>query len=261
MNSKIIFLHSLSSRSGHNFVAEVIRICVDVSTPLGLRSEIPFGVFIKNYEDFKKATFGSAHYQEYFDQLFIEDLRSKILKNGNILIKHTSLEGAEEVKMMFPNDIHIVSIRNPVDVLKSVFKGMKFKNNIKSKLKKSFLPFGFYHYWYAKRYTSKIISVLPNLKEFDVFKFEDLVLRKDDTLQKLIDVLDSNISLDDLKKSIEGIKVINTSFYKEETNSKSLWDIQSKTSKFNPINRKETSFIKNKFLHVGLAKLCNKLNY
>jgi len=128
MNNRIIFLHSISPRSGHNFIAEVIRLCLKTSTPLGLRSEIPFGIFIKNYQSFKKTIFGSARYDEYFDEIFIQDLRNKILAKKNVvLIKNTSLEGATEVKEMFPNDIHIISIRDPRDILTSIFKGMKLK--------------------------------------------------------------------------------------------------------------------------------------
>lgn len=105
MNNKIIFLHSISPRSGHNFIAETIRLFIETDTPIGLRSEIPFGAFIDNYQKFKKSVFGSEGYHEYFDKLFIEDIRDKILVNENVLIKYTNLKGALEVKkcsqMMF----------------------------------------------------------------------------------------------------------------------------------------------------------------
>lgn len=261
MKKKIIFLHSISPRSGHNFIAEVIRLCIETTTPIGLRSEIPFGVFIDNYQKFKKTIFGSEGYHEYFDKLFIDDLRDKIIVNENVLIKYTNLEGAFEVKKMFPDDVHIISIRNPNDVLTSIFKGMKFSKNFKSKVKKILIPFGIYHYWYAKQYANKILKILPELDDFLILKYEDIVTKKTDTLLKLQQSLGVNVNIEVIDKKMDEIKIINTSFFKEETKAQKVWDSTVKTEKFNPLNRKYLRYHQRKLIELGSRELIKKLGY
>ena len=152
IEGKLIFLNSQSPRSGHNFVAEVIRLLVDCETPLGARSEIPFNPILNAYNTTLKTYFASGGSKAFLDDLFINDLRVKLLKNNeNVLIKYTNYTGAHHAKLIFENDIHILSIRDPKDCLLSLFKGMKYKKGYKSFLKKMALPFGLYHYTFSKK--------------------------------------------------------------------------------------------------------------
>jgi len=128
-------------------------------------------------------------------------------------------------------------------------------------IKKILLPTGIYHYWYAKRYSYKILKVLPDLKDFWVVKYEDLVVKDDSVLLELLKLLNSKISLEELKIRMDEIKVINTSFYKEEMNSSKVWNEKNKTEKFNPISRKSMTYHKMKFIDLGVKELMNVLNY
>jgi hypothetical protein len=111
IEEKLIFLNSQSPRSGHNFVAEVIRKIVDCETPIGDRSEIPFNPILRAYHKTLNTYFSSGGSKAFLDDLFINDIRGKLLKNNtNVLIKYTNYTGAKDAKQTFIDDIHILSI-------------------------------------------------------------------------------------------------------------------------------------------------------
>lgn len=238
---KIIFLYSQSPRSGHNFIAEVIRIIIQSETPLGLRSEIPFAPVLKSYISSRNQNYKSNGASAFLDDLFIGGVREKLIdSNFSKLIKYTNFTGATECLDLFPNDYHLISFRDPQDCLYSLFKGMNLrKPNFKTKIKRLILPFGIYQYVYSRKYAKKILKELPNLERFYLIHYEDLVNRDPKTLKSLLTFLHSEENIEVVLKKMDEVKVINTSFYKEETSGKSIWDAQSQSDKFKPINRSE----------------------
>ncbi|MDO6758765.1 sulfotransferase domain-containing protein [Tamlana sp. 2_MG-2023] len=238
-DKKIIFLYSQSPRSGHNFIAEVIRSIKESETPLGLRSEIPFAPILKSYISSRNQNYKSNRASVFLDNLFIGGLREKLTdSNLSKLIKYTSFSGASDCLNLFPNDYHVISFRDPKDCLFSLFKGMNLrKSDFKTKFKRFILPFGVYQYTYSRKYAKKVLKELPDLEEFYLMRYEDLVKRDRKTLKNLMIFFNSEADINVVLKKMDEVKVINTSFYKEETLGKNIWDAQPQTGKFNPINR------------------------
>lgn len=260
---KIIFFYSQSPRSGHNFVADVIRLMLKCTTPIGDRSEIPLAGIIRAYQKAKKKYYKSEGGEEYLDNLFLNDLRNRILNSSsNVLVKNTSFFGADESFALFPSDFHIISFRDPKDCVISLFKGMKLKKGIKSTIKRIIMPFGVYHFIYARAYNKRISNSLPELDDFFIVRYEELVFKNRNTLNQLICFFNVQISVEDLAKLMDDIKVINTSFFKEETQSDKLWQASVKTVNFNPVNR-EKGFNKMQLMGIkmGLISLRRKMGY
>ena len=236
--SKIVFLHSQSPRSGHNFMAEVIRLLIDCASPLGKTSEIPLAGTLDFINKTFKTHHPSAQADSYIRDLLLKDLRVSILENQtqNVLIKYTSFAGVEFLKEQFPNDYHLLLIRDPRDVLVSQFKA-KRNNDLKHLTKRLLYPFGVYHFSYSRKYSKSILSALSNLNEMTFFTYEDLVEKDTSTLEKLIDLFGANLSVKALSEAMDAIEIINTSFYKEETLAEKLWESSPKTKQFKPIHR------------------------
>ncbi|MGG5488354.1 sulfotransferase [Gaetbulibacter sp. PBL-D1] len=239
VKEKLIFLHSQSPRSGHNFMADVIRTIVDCKTPIDVRSELPIAPVLHAYHKAKCGFYKSKGVADYLDELFVKPLRATIMTTkDNYLIKYTSFTGTREALHYFPEALHVVSLRDPKDCLISYFKILKYNaKDIKSFIKKIVLPFGIYHYSYARKYSKRIEAYLPNLDDCFVVKYEDLVKRDEITLKRLMDLFEVSLDVNTLSKRIDGIDVINTSFFKEETHSDDMWKATKKTERFNPISR------------------------
>lgn len=263
MHQYIIFLHSQSPRAGHNFTAEVIRLLTSCHTPIEPTSEIPLAGLVGTLETKTKSFHLAPAAEKYSIDLFFSGLREKILIDSktNLLIKFTSFEGVENLKSCFPDDLHLLLIRDPKDVLLSQFKA-KAKHDRKSVLKRLVLPFGLYHFHYAKVYSKRISKTLPDFNKFTLIKYEALVLKEAETLNNLLQVFNSSLSLEEFGNQISNIKVINTSFYKEETQAEKLWEATTRTTAFNPINRKK-GFNRLQLLGItlGCRSLRKKMNY
>ena len=123
MKQKIIFSNSYSPRTGHNFAAEVFKLFVDAEVLVHHRSETRIAPLLDAYyKIYDKHIYGQKD-KDFFDHLFINDLRNKIITKSNkefIIIKNTSFVGVEQVKRVFPDDIQILLIRDPLAVLKSL---------------------------------------------------------------------------------------------------------------------------------------------
>lgn len=235
---KLLFLFSQSPRSGHNFVADVLRKLVATETVVGDRSEVPFGPIIDTYHTTLKTSYKSNKSEEFLNSIFIEPIRIKLLDDGiNKVIKYTSFVGAETTLKYFPDDISIVSFRDPKDCLFSLFKGIRLKNDFKSKIKKILWPTGIYHYQYARKYSSSILKNLPKSNDFIFIRYELLVRRDKEHLEYLIKKFNSRLTYSEFSQAIDSINVINTSFFKEETGGKNIWQSTKVTEAFNPVNR------------------------
>jgi hypothetical protein len=235
---KLIFLFSQSPRSGHNFVADVLRILVNSDTIIGDRSEIPFGPIIENYYNTLQKSYKSEGSIDFLNRIFIKPIRQNVLiDNTDKIIKYTSFEGADTTAVYFPNEVHIISYRDPKDCLFSLFKGMRLKNDWKSKIKRALWATGIYHYQYARKYSKSILKHLPKNKEAILVRRELLVNRDKRHLEYLIKMFKSTLTFDEFSKAIDSIRVINTSFFKEETGSKGIWQSTKISKSFSPLNR------------------------
>ena len=264
MEQKIIFSNSYSPRTGHNFAAEVFRVFVDAEVLAHHRSETRLTTILEKYFNvYDKHIYGKKD-KMFFDYLFIDDLRSKIINKSDkefIIIKDTSFNGVNHIRRVFPEDIQILLIRDPLAVLKSLFKGMALgKKDIKSKIKKILTPIGIYPLYYAFLFNYKYSKQIPNLKDFNVIYYEKIVLKDEKTLLKLKELFKSKKTLKNIKKEIDEIKVINSSFTKE-TGAKKIWDAKKKSSSFNPIKRKGHNILIRTALKIGSYSLRKKLGY
>lgn len=261
---KIIFSNSYSPRTGHNFAAEVFKLFRNVEVLIEHRSETRLSSLIDSYYKIYNSHIYNQTDKDFFDYLFIDDLREKILAKSDadfVMIKDTSFNGVSHLKQVFPNDIHILLIRDPRDVLLSLFKGMRLKRpGWKYVLKRLLLPTGIYPYWYARKFSGKILKSLPDFSDFILIRYEDLVLKNDEALIRLKILFQSDKPIETIREEIDKIVVINTSFI-EETNAKKIWEAKPRTAAFQPINRKAANRFIEWGILLGSRNLRKKLNY
>lgn len=261
---KIIFSNSYSPRTGHNFAAEVFKVFTNHQVLIHNKSETRLATMLESYYKIYNAHIYHKTDRDFFDYLFINDLRQKILSKSEadvVMIKDTSFLGVSHLKKVFPDDIHILLIRDPRDVLVSLFGGMRLGTpTFKNYLKRMATPIGIYPFYYSLKFNNKVLKLIPNLSSFHIVRFEDLVLKDKETLLRLKNLFQSTKSIEQIQHEIDQIKVINTSFIKE-TNAKNIWDAKPKTAAFTPVSRKaKTKFMEWGIL-LGSRKLRKKLNY
>lgn len=263
-NKKIIFFNAYSPRTGHNFASEVLKVVCNHQVLIHSKSETRLSTLLESYYSLYHSHIYHQTDKAFFDYLFIDDLREKILAKTEAefaLIKDTSFNGVSHLKKVFPNDIHILLIRDPRDVLLSLFKGMRLKRpGWKYALKRLLLPTGIYSYWYARKFSAKILKTLPDFTGFILVRYEDLVMQDENTLHQLKTLFHSNKSMESIKTEIDAIEVVNTSFI-DETKAKRIWDAKPKTATFRPIKRRPKNRLILWGILLGSRKLRKKLNY
>lgn len=261
---KIIFFNSYLPRTGHNFGSQVIEIFSGHEVFSHPRSETRISRVLDAYFKVKRTHVLDPVAAKVIDSLFIEDLRKNILKHSNsdfILIKDTTLIGVNYLPDLFPEDIHLILIRDPKNVFASLIKGMNLqKKNWKNLLKKIGNKTGIYPWFYSRKLSRQVINEIPDLKEHYVIRYEDLVFKKEQTLLELQDLLQTHKSIEQIKSEIDEIHVINSSFY-EEVKGKRIWDSRPKTENYDPVNRKANSWLIRKGIEIGSRQLRKKLNY
>lgn len=262
---KIIFSNSYGPRTGHNFVSEAFKVFTDHEVLAHNRSETRLSNFLERY----KEVYNTNHHKsdkDFFNSIILSSIRSNIIENSKtdsnfIMIKNTSFEGVKYIPEVFPNDIHILLLRNPIDVFNSVFKAMNLnKNGYKYKLKRIGKALGLYPYFFCKKISKQIIKDIPDFKKFHVVRYEDIVTQDVNVLEDLKKKFNSKKSIEQIKEELNNIQVINSSFY-EETGAKHIWEAKKKTKAFNPINRKKHTFLIRKGIALGAKELKNKLGY
>ena len=117
-----------------------------------------------------------------------------------------------------------------------------------------------YPLYYSWLFNRKLIRKMSNLNDYNVIKYEDLVVKDDITLNKLKEIFESDKALEKIKDDIDKIKVINSSFT-NETGAKHIWEAKQKSDKFNPINRKGHNWLIRLALKIGCYPLRKKLGY
>ncbi len=198
------------------------------------------------------------------NRLFIDDLRSNILRESErsyVMIKDTSLIGVQNLKKTFPEDIHLILIRDPINVFNSLIKGMSLKKpSLKNYFKKAGNKTGLYPWFYSRKLSQQVIKELPDLSQHYIIRYGELVEKNEQLIMELKKMFNTDKSLEQIKKEIDGIRVINSSFF-EEVGAKKIWDAQTKTKNFDPINRKSNTWLIRKGIEIGSRKLRKKLNY
>ncbi len=261
---KIIFLNSYLPRTGHNFTSEVIKIFSGHKVLIHDKSETRLSRLLNAYyEIYNKSIFHQTD-KAFFDKLIIKDLRNRILNEVNTeyaMIKDTSFVGIRALKQTFPDDIHLVLIRDPKNVFNSLIKGMSLgKPTFKNFIKKTGNKTGLYPWYYSRKLSKQILNETPDLSQHKIILYEDLVLKNEKTLFDLKQLFNTNKSLEQIKEEIDKIAVINSSFF-EEVGANKIWDAQPKTEKFDPINKKSNSWLIRKGIELGSRKLRRKFNY
>jgi hypothetical protein len=177
------------------------------------------------------------------------------------MIKDTSFIGIKELQKTFPDDIHLVLIRDPKNVFNSLIKGMRLgKPTFKNYIKKAGNKTGLYPWFYSRKLSKQVLKEAPDLNQHKIIRYEDLVLKNETTLVYLKKLFKTNKSLEQIKMEIDEIGVINSSFF-EEVGAKRIWDSKPKTQKFDPINRKSNTWLIRIGIEMGSRKLRKRLNY
>lgn len=266
---RIIFLNSYSPRTGHNFMAEVIRLASNCEILTHARAETRLSILLDEFHNVVNPLYFQTA-RDFHKYLFTATLREQIINfkdsdKNTVMIKDTSMRGVEYLQQHFPDDIHILVTRDPRDTLVSLFKGMRIKDKNKAKRVLKYIGkfIGLYNYTYSKKFQNRYIKETNNIGKsgFHHFKYEDFVSKNETSLKRLLDLFDNSQSIESFVKDIDGIRVINTSFYKEESDSKSTWDAQPKTQNFNPLNRKSLRKVELLAIELGCKKLRKHLGY
>lgn len=261
---KIIFLNSYLPRTGHNFSAQVIKIFSNHHVLAHSRSETRLSRVLASYYSIYDPLIYHKSDKKFMDRLITNDLRIKILSESDeqfVMIKDTSFIGIKELYRTFPNDIHLILIRDPKNVFNSLIKGMSLgKPGFKNYIKKAGNKTGLYPWFYSRKLSKQVLNETPDLSQHKVIRYEDLVLKNEETLLELKKLFNTNKSLEQIKREIDDIGVINSSFF-EEIGAKKIWDSQPKTKNFDPVNRKGNSWLIRKGIKLGSRKLRKKFKY
>ncbi|MBT8393385.1 MAG: sulfotransferase, partial [Bacteroidia bacterium] len=206
---KIIFSNSYSPRTGHNFVSEVIKIFSGHEVLVHNKSETKLSNLLDKYFEISSSIYYKSD-REFFDRIILKRIREAILsesENEFVMIKNTSFEGVNALPKVFPEDIHILLLRNPIDVFNSVFKAMDLnKKGFKYKLKKVGKLCGLYPYYFCRKISSKTIKHIPSFDNFYIIKYEDLVNRNEEVLKSLKQKFNTPKSLEQIKNEVDSIK-------------------------------------------------------
>lgn len=264
LDQKIVFLNSYLPRAGHNFTSEALKVFTDHHVLIHNRSETRLATVLNEYFKISNKMVFHKSDKDFLDHLFIKGLRHRILEKSDskyVMIKDTSFVGVDHLQQLFPSDIHLILLRDPENLFNSLIKGMRLKkNNLRDFIKKAGIVFGIYPYYYSKKLSNQILKVLPNFENSIVLKFEDLVGLREETLEMLKSLFDSDKEVKTIKEEIDSIKVINSSFTKEMGTSH-IWQEKPKSERFDPVNRKGNSYLIRLGIRCGSRKLRKKLNY
>lgn len=259
----IIFSNSYGPRTGHNFVSDALKVFANHEVLAHARSETRLSNFLKNYFELVNSIYHKPD-RAFFDSIIINDLRANIIKYSDsdyIMIKNTSFEGVKYLPEVFPDDMHILVLRDPTDSFSSAFKAMNLnKKGYKNTLKKIGKAFGVYPYYFFRKVSSQILNVMPDLSKFYIIRYEDLVTQNETVLEALKQKFNIPKSIQQIKDELNSIKVFNSSFF-EETGAKHIWESKEKTTTFNPIGRKKHPFLIRVAIELASKKLKNKLGY
>lgn len=259
----IIFLNSYLPRTGHNFASEVLKVFVDHEVLPHNRSEIRISSVLEKYFEVQQEIRYKTE-KNFLNYIFIEDLRNKILSQSSkkfVVIKNTTFVGVDKLPVVFPDDIHILLIRDPRRVFSSLFKAMDLNQKTWKNFAKRFgIYSGSYPYFYSRKLSNQVLRSIPDFKCHFILRFEDLVQKRESSLSALKNLFATEKSMEQIKQEIDAIPVINSSFY-EELEADSIWDMKPKTSKFAPLSRKENNFMMRKGIEMGTIKLREKLGY
>ncbi|WP_458627278.1 hypothetical protein [Winogradskyella sp. PC D3.3] len=224
MGSQITFLHSLSQRAGHNFLAQIIRKGSDFEI---INNESYETISTKLFGDIYEKINCSKHFVRAKDsknnelQLIVNGYRTELLNlDSNILLKSPFLDSRSQIEV-FPNDKHIILLRDPYNLFVSVeksiynFRTSSFKNTIKLILRPLYSLY-FLLKWRNKMSFYRFISNYNVLNNVLIIKYEDL--RNNINLELLSDFLEvSKLTIEDVDK----IHNINSSFAPKENQWKS----------------------------------------
>ncbi len=261
---RIIFSNSYFPRTGHNFASEAIKVFSDHEVLAHQRAETRLSIVLDAYYKIRQHQVVHQSDKDFLDHLFIANIREQILAKSDrpfIMIKDTSFVGKDWLPELFPNDIHIVLIRDPYAVFNSIFKAMDLrKKTFKNLLKRIGKTFGLYPYYFCRKVSKQIFAVMPDFEKHMVVRYEDLVNKDETTLLKLKEVFQTDKSLEQLKSDIDAIEVINSSFF-EEVGAKKIWEAKKKTEKFNPVNRKANTALIRMGVALGSKQLRQHLGY
>lgn len=264
LQQKIIFLNSYSPRTGHNFVSEVFKIFSDHEVLIHNRSETRLSTMLKEYYHIYDRSVSQQTDKAFMDNMFIDGLRERILERSDreyVMIKDTTFEGKDMLPRVFPNDIHVILLRDPKGVYNSLLKGMKFnKGGWKNLLKRLTFNLGIYPYYFCRKASKKVLRILPDLTKHTVVRYEELHQQNENALLKLKALFGCEKTKEEIKKEMDAIAVINTSFIKEVGADK-VWESKQKSAQFDPVNRKGNPFLVRLAVKYGARPLRKKLNY
>lgn len=169
-HQQIIFLNSYSPRIGHNFSSEVLKIFSDHKVLIHNRSETRLSMVVDAYFYIRDNFVGHNSDKYFLDSVPISGLRENILSHSDskyIMLKDTFIVGAEKLLNIFPNDLHIILIRNAATVFQSLFKAMDLKKaTVRNFLKKIGIFTGFYPYIIVGGLVEKFWKIYLNLMIF-----------------------------------------------------------------------------------------------
>lgn len=273
---KLLFLHSYKQRCGHNYLAEILRRLCAIHTPFDNYSELPLSRLSEAAENIisnTKIERGREWIQDIYTNRLREDIIKKSLQESKnnpdyILFKYSYVTGIDSCFRIFPEDKHVILIRDPKNVVASYTKSISYLDQ-KSILKPvRLLAFfaGYYHWRAAKDIKQdlemliRFYSLNKNNKNLLLVRYEDFLTPDREQIEKLCTFLEIKYSEDKLDEC-KNIPVLNSSFFKEDLGSNKKWKPIQRTEQFIPNKRwQQLSLFKKIGTNSGLGKFSTYSN-
>jgi hypothetical protein len=246
---RLMFLYTYRQRCGNHYVSNVIKALADVI----IVGEAPIGSLLMGSHDILGKSAFSGHANKWLESKLVNGLRAEFLKDAHsrsgkpfayVMLKCISPAGLSSCVAAYPEDKHIIAVRDPRDVVASYVKAVDLRKGglVKRVARRLALLAGWYH-WRVARSVRRDVRLLAaetgklhKPGSVHIVNYEALLSGRGDSLQKLSDYVESELTPERVA-AYKAIQVIGSSFYQEELGTENKWTCAEPTADFRPVGR------------------------
>jgi hypothetical protein len=246
---RLMFLYTYRQRCGNHYVSNVIKALADVI----IIGEAPIGNLLAGSRDILSRSAFSERANEWLESRLVNGLRAEFLKDAYIrsdkpsryvMVKSISPAGLSSCVSAYPDDKHIIVVRDPRDVVASYVKAVNLgKGRLVRRIARRLALLAGYYHWRVARSIRRDVKLLAAETEkiarsssVHMVSYESLLSGKRDSLRRLSDYIEAELTPQSVA-AYKSIQVIGSSFYQEELGTKNKWTSAEPTADFRPIGR------------------------